>query len=178
MNYLSLKSATAEKIGKAQGNITYHVLCDEAQELLFVTITGNDLAGCYSDEIVPFAHIEKCVDGMKAGTYVPSKLFFKAFSSSKSNNNNCGFLAAILRAEELLAPVIDGVRKHVLQPGWDDWKMEMLTSNVKATPYIPPLPKGSVVAAKPTPKLTLKVGKKVVVVSEPIVEEVLDAESN
>ena len=177
MQYLSLKSDTIDKVSpRSTGKIHYRILTDESYEQLYITFTGNDDGGHYSDEIVPFTHIEKCVDGIKAGTYVPSKLFFPAFVSR--SNNNCGFLAAILRAETLLAPVIDGVRKHVLQPGWDDWKMEMLTSNVKATLYIPPLPKGSVVAAKPTPKLTLKVGKKVVVVSEPIVEEVLDAESN
>ena len=173
MNYLSLKSATAEKIGKAQGNITYRILCDDAQELLFVTITGNQEDGHYSDEIIPFAHIEKCVEGMKVGSYVASKQFFKAFESR--SNNNCGFLAAILRAEELLAPVVDGVRKHVLQPGWDDWKETMLTE--LGEPYEPPLTKGSV-AAMPTPKLK---SKKAVVVSKSVVvvpvDEVLDAES-
>ena len=144
MQYLSLKSATAEKIGKTPGNVTYRILCDEAQEQLFITITGNDDGGHYSDEIIPFANIEKCVEGMKVGTYVASKLFFKAFDSR--SNNNCGFLAAILRAEELLAPVVDGVRKHVLQPGWDSWKESMLTE--LGEPWEPPLPKG-VVVAKP-----------------------------
>lgn len=146
MNYLSLKSATAEKIGKVQGNITYRILCDEPQKHLFVTITGNDDGGHYSDEIIPFDNIEKCVEGMKVGTYVASKQFFKAFESR--SNNNCGFLAAILRAEELLAPVVDGVRKHVLQPGWDSWKETMLTE--LGEPWEPP------VKAKPVPPTTKK----------------------
>lgn len=142
MNYLSLKSfSNAEKIGKAQGNITYHVLCDEAQEQLFITITGNQEDGHYSDEIIPFAHIEKCVEGMKVGSYVASKQFFKAFESR--SNNNCGFLAAILREEGLLAPVIDRVRRHVLNSNWNSWKETMLTD--LGEPYEPP------VKAKPIP---------------------------
>lgn len=136
--YLSLKSATAEKIGKAQGNITYRVLSDEAKKLFFV-FTGNDDGGHYSDEVIPFERIEKCVEGMEPGNYVASKQFFKAFDSR--SNNNCGFLAAVLRAEELLAPVVDGVRKHVIQPGWDGWKETMLTELGES--YEPPLPKGS-----------------------------------
>ena len=162
--YLSLKSATAEKIGKAQGNITYRILCDKAQEQLFITITGNNEDGHYSDEIIPFASVEKCVDGVAVGAYVASKQFFKAFVSR--SNNNCGFLAAILRAEELLAPVVDGVRKHVLQPGWDSWKELMLEEN--GVPYTPPTPKGSVVVA--TAVVKPKSNKKVVVIIEPTVE--------
>ena len=72
------------------------------------------------------------------GAYVASKMFFSAFVSRSSNN--CGFLAAILRAEELLAPVVDGVRKHVLQSGWDVWQEQMLEE--AGEPWKPPLPKG------------------------------------
>ena len=133
--YLSLKTATAEKIGKTQGSITYRILCDEAQEHLFIAITGNDDEGHYSDEIVPFSHIEKCVEGLASGTHIASKQFFGAFESR--SNNNCGFLAAILRSEELLAPIIDGIRKHVLQPSWDKWKETMLTE--LGEPYEPPV---------------------------------------
>ncbi len=192
MQYLSLKSDTIDKISpRSTGKIHYRILTDNTHEQIYITFTGNDDGGHYSDEIVPFDNIEKCIDGVAVGTSVASKQFFKAFVSR--SNNNCGFLAAILRAEELLAPVVDGVRKHVLQPGWDVWKLEMLTSDVKATPCTPPLPKpkGTAVViaeSKPTPKLTLKANKKVVVVTEQTItesvvldalaDEVSDAESN
>jgi uncharacterized UPF0160 family protein len=145
MQYLSLKSDTIEKISpRSEGKIHYCILCDEEQTQLFVVFTGNDDGGHFSDEIVPFERIEKCVEGFKVGTYVASKQFFKAFESR--SNNNCGFLAAILRAEELLAPVVDGEKRHVLQPGWAGWKETMLTE--LAEPWEPPVK----VAAKPKAK--------------------------
>jgi hypothetical protein len=188
MSYLSLKAANIEKISPlSTGKIHYRILTDQERNQLFVVFTGNDDGGHYSAEVVPFERIELCVKDMKPGAYVASKQFFKAFDSR--SNNNCGFLAAILRAEELLAPVVDGVRKHVLQPGWDVWQELMLeeTGLPWEPPLLTPLPKGSVaVAAEPKPKLNRK---KAVVVNEPTdapvvepepvdAEEVSDAESN
>jgi hypothetical protein len=66
-------------------------------------------------------------------------LFKKAFNGQ--SNNNSAFLAAILRAEKLIAPVTDAVRKHSLQSGWDRWKTEMLKNATKAKPYEPELAK-------------------------------------
>lgn len=154
MNYLSLKSATAEKIGKVPNTVSYRILCDEAKQHLFITITGNSDGGHFSNEIIPFEHIEKCKEGIAVGAYVPSKMFFNAFISRSTNN--CGFLAAVLRAEELLAPVVDAVRKHVLQPNWDTWKELMLEED--GEPYEPPPPKGYVPVStvEPKPKLSLK----------------------
>lgn len=169
MQYLSLKSATIEKISpRSIGKIHYRILTDESHKKLYITFTGNDDGGHFSNEIVPFCNIEKCKQGTAVGAYVASKMFFSAFVSRSSNN--CGFLAAILRAEELLAPVVDGVRKHVLQSGWDVWQEQMLEE--AGEPWKPPLPKGFVVpviVAKP------KASKKAV--SEPTDVEVLDAES-
>ena len=135
-NYLSLKSATIEKINpRSNGNIHYRILADAAYRHLFVVFTGNDDSGHFSDEIVPFERIEKCIEGIKPGSHVASKQFFKAFESR--SNNNSGFLAAILRAEGLLSPVVDGVRKHVLNPGWDRWKETLLTD--LGEPWAPPV---------------------------------------
>lgn len=158
--YLSLKTATAEKIGKVPNTIGYRILCDEAKQQLFITITGNSDGGHFSNEIIPFSNIEKCKEGVAIGAYVPSKMFFPAFVSR--SNNNCGFLAAILRSEELLAPVVDAVRKHVLQPNWDTWKELMLEE--AGTPWEPPQP--PVVTVEPKPKLVLKINKKVVAMSD------------
>jgi uncharacterized UPF0160 family protein len=145
MQYLSLKSDTIEKISpRSEGKIHYRVLTDAKHESLYLVFTGNDDGGHFSDEIVPFERIEKCVEGFKVGTYVASKQFFKAFESR--SNNNCGFLAAILRAEELLAPVVDGEKRHVLQPGWDGWKELMLTETSEL--WEPPVK----VVAKPKAK--------------------------
>ena len=90
MQYLSLKSDTIDKISpRSTGKIHYQILTDVKHDNLYLLFTGNDDSGHYSDEIIPFAHIEKCVEGMKVGSYVASKQFFKAFESR--SNNNCGF---------------------------------------------------------------------------------------
>jgi hypothetical protein len=140
MKYLSLKAAKASKIGqRGQGDIHYRILTDQAHQQLYIIITGNDDDGYYSKEIVPFEKVEKCIEGIKPNIPLSSKSFKSAFIGQ--SNNNSAFLAAILRAEKLLAPVVDAVRKHSIQPGWDSWKTGMLKDVSKAKPYEPELAK-------------------------------------
>ena len=133
--YLSLKLATARKTGqRATGNITYRVLCDEARQQLFVTITSNDGGGYFSREIVPFAGIEKCVARFVDNKPLPARMLRDAFVGKSVNN--AGFLAAMLRAEGLLAPVPDAVHQHQVAGDWTDWKETMLCLDGEV--YVPP----------------------------------------
>lgn len=146
-NYLSLKSATATKIGKGNGAITYHILTDINHQQLYIAIIHNQDNGHFSLEAVPFVNIQQCLKGLKENTLVSSKQFFPAFESK--SNNNAGFLAAILRAETLLGKSLDDVRKHVLLAGWDIWQERMLAKEGK--PYALPL-KASPIPTKLKPK--------------------------
>jgi hypothetical protein len=74
--YLSLKTATAEKIGKVPNTVSYRILCDEAKQQLFITITGNSDGGHFSNEIIPFENIEKCKEGIAVGAS-PFKVFLE-----------------------------------------------------------------------------------------------------
>ncbi len=128
--YISLKSGTAHKTRQhsSAGCLHYRVLADSSQQL-YLTITGNDDGGYYSKEIVPFAKIE-----------LPKELFtskvFKTAFVGKSTNN-AGFLAAILRAEGLIAPVENAIHKYKVLPKLDDWKKRMLALADKAEAYGP-----------------------------------------
>ena len=146
--YFSLKSAAkANKIGqRSQGFIEYRVLTDQSHQQLYLIITGNDDDGYYSKEIVPFEKVEQCLQDIKPNAHISSKLFKTAFIGQ--SNNNAAFMAAILRNEKLIAPMNDAVRKHTLQPGWDNWKTGMLNDAAKAKPYEPELAKPKVAIKK------------------------------
>ncbi|MGZ4954418.1 MAG: hypothetical protein ACXV8Q_04825 [Methylobacter sp.] len=138
--YLSLKTAKASKIGqRSQGDIHYHILTDPSHQQLYLFITGNDEDGYYSKEVVPFEKVEQCLQGIKPNSPLSSQLFKPAFIGQ--SNNNAAFLAAILRNEKLIQPVVDAVRKHSLQPGWDSWKAALLKNAAKAKPFEPEVAK-------------------------------------
>ncbi|MGZ8190747.1 MAG: hypothetical protein ACXWTS_05900, partial [Methylococcaceae bacterium] len=99
--YLSLKTGKASKTGqRSHGQIHYRILTDSTHQQLYITITRNDGGGYYSKEIVPFEHVEQCLEGFSVHKPLSSKIFQTAFIGQSSNN--AGFLAAILRAENLL----------------------------------------------------------------------------
>jgi hypothetical protein len=136
MKYLSLKTAKASKIGqRSQGDIHYRILTDQAMKQLYIIITGNDDIGYYSKEVVPFENIEKCIEGISLNIPISSKLFKGAFIGQ--SNNNAAFMAAILRNEKLIAPVVDAVKKHSVQPNWEGWKTGMLKDASKAKSFEP-----------------------------------------
>jgi hypothetical protein len=138
--YLSLKVGQAIKTGsRSQGYLHYRILTDTAQQQLYITLTGNDGDGCYSKEIVPFDKIEQCLHGIDLGKPVASKRFQPAFIGKSANN--AGFLAAILRAESLLAPAPEALHQHTVQPDWPAWKTALLALAPQAEPYQPEAPK-------------------------------------
>ena len=133
--YLSLKLSKTTKIGlRTEGYIHYRVLSDQDNRLYF-NITANDDDGYYSKEIIPFDVVEELVKTIQPNVAISSSLFIPAFIGR--SNNNVAFLAAILRAEKLLAPMTDAVKKHTVETGWDHWQAEMLKNVVKAKPFEP-----------------------------------------
>jgi hypothetical protein len=133
--YLSLKSSKTTKIGlRTEGYIHYRVLSDQDNRLYF-NITGNDDDGYYSKEIIPFDSVEQIVKNIKPNVAISSSLFRPVFMGQ--SNNNAAFLAAILRAEKLLAPMADAVKKHTVEAGWDRWQTDMLNNIPKAKPFEP-----------------------------------------
>jgi len=151
ITYLSLKTGKASKIGlRSPGYIHYRILTDQTHQQLYIFITGNDDDGYYSKEIVPFDKVEECLQDIKSNIPIASKLFKNAFIGK--SNNNAAFMAAILREEKLIAPMNDAVRKHTLQPGWDNWKAGILKDAAKAKPYEPELAKPKVAIKKESDK--------------------------
>ena len=139
--YLSLKSSKTTKIGlRTEGYIHYRVLSDQDKNLYF-NITGNDDEGYYSKEIISLDSIEKLIKDIKPNVPISSSLFRPVFMGQ--SNNNVAFLAAILRAEKLLSPMTDAVKKHSVQSGWDLWKAEMVKNVPKAKPFEPEVVKTS-----------------------------------
>ena len=133
--YLSLKSSKTTKIGlRTEGYIHYRVLSDQDQKLYF-NITANDDGGYYSKELISFDSVEDLVKNIKPNVAISSSLFIPAFIGR--SNNNVAFLAAILRAEKLLAPMTDAVKKHTVEAGWGRWQAEMLKNVAKAKPFEP-----------------------------------------
>ena len=133
--YLSLKSSKTTKIGlRTEGYIHYRILSDQDNRLYF-NITGNDDDGYYSKEIISFDSVEELVKNIKPNVAISSSLFISAFVGR--SNNNAAFLAALLRAEKLLSPMADAVKKHTVETGWDRWQTDMLKNVPKAKPFEP-----------------------------------------
>ena len=133
LTYLKLKTADAQKLGRNGGSITYMILTDTDRQQLFISITGNDSGGYFSNEIARFDGIESCLPDDRAAPF-PAKALIKAFVSRSSNQPS--FCAALLRAEGLTAP--DDVKPHLHQIAgdWTAWKAAMLA--LPGETYVPP----------------------------------------
>jgi hypothetical protein len=120
-----LRSGRAKKLGvKSEGSLSFHWLTDASHESISLQITANDGGGYFSKEKIPFERIEKCLGYRIADNPFPSKLLQTAFEGKSSNNS--GFLGAILRAENLLAPAKDAETQHLVSGDWKKWKTDLL----------------------------------------------------
>ncbi|WP_374266706.1 hypothetical protein [Zoogloea sp.] len=125
--YLHLATLTAPKTSlNAQGEIVYAILKDEASTEVFFTLLENQGgSGYFGREIIPFANIEACLNGVDLKQTIPAKRFLKAFTASRSVNNG-GFLCACLRHQGLLKPAPESPQQHVIGDDWAAWKAKML----------------------------------------------------
>jgi hypothetical protein len=120
-----LKTANAMKLGKhAEGGIRYQILTDSERQKLMFKIVGNQGGGYFSKEILAFSDVAACLAQHPQDQPFPSKLLQAVFTGRSSNN--AGFLAAILRAEGLLALAPDTEGRHVISGDWADWKASTL----------------------------------------------------
>jgi hypothetical protein len=139
-SYRSLKQGKAAKAGaRSQGYVHYRLLTDLEHRQLYITLIANDSSGGFSREIVPFERIESAVQGLVAGQPIPSKCFQSCFISK--SQNNAGFLAAVLRNENLLQAVPVAAHQHALAGDWPRWKTALLASADGAEIYQPEPPK-------------------------------------
>lgn len=132
--YLKLKSAEAQKLGRNGGSISYLILTDVDRQQLYVSITTNDSGGYFSNEIASFDGIEACMPADHAQPF-PAKALIPAFISRSANQPS--FCAALLRAEGLTAAVPDKPHLHLVVGDWDDWRLAML--DLPGDPYVPPV---------------------------------------
>jgi len=124
-SYWLLKSAKAMKLGKhAEGGIRYQILTDSQRQDPSFKIVGNEGGGYFSKEVVALGNVEACLAAHPQDQPFPSKLLQMAFTGRSSNN--AGFLAAILRAEGLLALAPDTEGRHVMSGDWTAWKASVL----------------------------------------------------
>ena len=132
--YLKLKSAEAQKLGRNGGSIGYLILTDSDRQQLYVSIIANDSGGYFSNEIACFDGIEACMPADHTQPF-PAKALIPAFISRSANQPS--FCAALLRAEGLTAAVPDKPHLHQVVGDWDDWKLAML--DLPGEPYVPPV---------------------------------------
>ena len=120
-----LKTAKAPKLGKhANGGIGYQIATGSDRQEPMIHIVANDGGGYFSKEAVCLSRVEACLVQHPQGEPFSSKLFQGSFAGRSSNN--AGFLAAILRAEGLLAPASDTEGRHLISGDWTAWKAALL----------------------------------------------------
>jgi hypothetical protein len=120
-----LKTAKAPKLGKhAEGGIAYQIATGSDRQEPMIQIAGNDGGGYFSKEAICFSRVVACLVQHPQGEPFPSKLFQGAFAGRSSNN--AGFLAAILRAEGLLAAATETEGRHLISGDWMAWKAALL----------------------------------------------------
>lgn len=134
MQYLKLKSAEAQKLGRNGGSITYLILTDTDRQQLYASIIGNDSGGFFSNEIAPFEKIEACLPADRSQPFA-AKALIPAFVSRSSNQPS--FAAALIRAEGLSAAVEGKPHLHQIAGDWAAWKAAMLS--LQGEFYAPPL---------------------------------------
>lgn len=123
--YITLKSATAKKLGKhADGSIDYTISCDPGRSALFVAITHNSSSGYFSREYVSVDRIQELITKLDQPAF-PSKSLKAAFTTGRSSNN-VGFLIALLYAEGALTRDTENEAKHVAAGDWTKWKAALL----------------------------------------------------
>lgn len=158
--YLQIVTATAPKTSmNATGALVYALLKDEASTEIYFTLLDNQGgSGCFGREIIPFARITACLEGVDLTQPIAAKRFLKAFASSRSVNNG-GFLAACLRHQGLLHPAPQAAHQHVMGDNWEEWKAKMLAE--PADQQFAQAATATPTPIKPTaPPVELKKGKR------------------
>jgi len=103
---IAFKTAQAKKLSmRSEGLLTYQLGFVAAIGQVFIRLQSNETGGYFSKEWVPFEAIHDCLVTRAAVNEPFSAAALKTSFISKSQNN-AGFLAAVLKAEELLQGVV------------------------------------------------------------------------
>jgi hypothetical protein len=107
-----LKITTCGKVSMpTEHTLTYNIGHDTAEKTLLLRITDNDTGGLFSNEWIALADVLSVIE--KRPT--PDKSFNARISTPLFNSqsaNNAGFLATVLKAENILVPFKASKRLH------------------------------------------------------------------
>ena len=101
-----IKKSTCSKISpQARGQLTYHIGYDETAKTFHLRVTENTGGGFFSNEWIGIDSILETVAALPTNEPFKAVIFIPLYQSTSANNH--GFLAAALRAENLLG-IVDG----------------------------------------------------------------------
>ena len=107
-----IRKSTCPKLSsRAKGELTYHIGHDEKTKSFQFRVTANTGGGFFSKEWISLDDIISIIDEQKT-KHFKAIIFIPLYASRGSNNH--GFLAAALRAENVLEPVADHPLSHTL----------------------------------------------------------------
>jgi hypothetical protein len=107
-----LKISTCGKVTLPDDHtLTYNIGYDTAKKTLLVRLTDNDTGGLFSNEWITLDDIVTTIEKRpNPDTSFNARIFTPLYTSSSANN--AGFLAAALKAENILVPFKDSKRLH------------------------------------------------------------------
>jgi len=109
---LIIKKASCPKLSaSAKGDLTYHVGYDD-NKTFHLRVTANTGGGFFSNEWISLDAIIEVVKSMPFDSPFKAIILKPLYVSQGANNH--GFLAAALRAEEILLPVEKHPLSHTL----------------------------------------------------------------
>ncbi|SFF95777.1 hypothetical protein [Neptunomonas qingdaonensis] len=123
-----IRQRSAPKLSpKSTDELTYEIGIHAETKQLHLRIASNGTGGYFSDEWIPVETIEKCFDATfnKAKPFSSTRLR-PVFAQGKSANN-AGFLAAVLRQEQLISPHESNCFQHLLTGDFDKWKHQVIS---------------------------------------------------
>jgi hypothetical protein len=109
-----LKISTCGKVTLPDDHtLTYNIGYDTNQKTLLARITDNDTGGLFSNEWITLDDIITTIEKRPTpDTSFNARIFTPLYTSASANN--AGFLAAALKAENILVPFKDSKRLHDL----------------------------------------------------------------
>jgi hypothetical protein len=107
-----LKISTCGKVTLPdEHTLTYNIGYNIAEKTLLVRLTDNDTGGLFSNEWITLDDIVTTIEKRPSpDTSFNARIFTPLYTSASANN--AGFLAAVLKAENILVPFKDSKRLH------------------------------------------------------------------
>ncbi len=129
-----VRTATCKKISsRASGSIEYRVAYAPDKSDVFISISANIGGGGYfSKEWIPASRIASCFAQLPGEQAIFATKQLRELFIGRSVNNP-PFIAAVLRAEGLLAAAPENEVQHQLSGKLDEWRKNVLKQ--KGTPF-------------------------------------------